>query len=253
MRIDELTNAKEGFLHNITKANIGFFVISSIIGYMILGPIAKVVLYLLSITGNNLLKLYIDTCVSESSRGSVDNLLYFLFLCFVMGVNFFFFDKTLEIKGKYKKIIKKISESEEKINGKEEIKTKDSKEELLELKKETLIEGKKSNQLTILIILLLLFSDLFALFLLSYNYTAQLLPLEFNRNIKILTPYISNTDVKKLESSWASMQRLEDYNAIVEKMNNFATKNNLTLRTMILYIPKPETKKQSLDKLVKFQ
>ncbi|EKF9197624.1 hypothetical protein O1B20_003579 [Vibrio cholerae] len=55
----------------------------------------------------------------------------------------------------------------------------------------------------------------------------------FSQRVAILSPYISEQDVKVLKSEWAQMQSREDYEAINEKILSVAKSNNIVLPRLL--------------------
>ncbi|HCG6123075.1 TPA: hypothetical protein NJ077_004590 [Vibrio parahaemolyticus] len=55
----------------------------------------------------------------------------------------------------------------------------------------------------------------------------------FSQRVTILSPYISEQDVKVLKSEWAQMQSREDYEAINEKILSVAESNNIVLPRLL--------------------
>jgi hypothetical protein len=81
---------------------------------------------------------------------------------------------------------------------------------------------------TILVLLLILPIMYYGIFIL--NFTVQRLNTVFKSDLRILSAYISDQEIKKLNSKWALMTSGKDYDEIMSEIKNYKQAHELPVR-----------------------
>lgn len=80
-----------------------------------------------------------------------------------------------------------------------------------------IIASKVNYYISIVVILFLIIMSIY-----KYNITR-----DFNQDINIINPYITESDIQSIKSNFAQMQSRNDFNKIQETIKNIQLKNNL--------------------------
>lgn len=91
------------------------------------------------------------------------------------------------------------------------------------------VEQRKKKRKTISNIIVCIIGIIHLLIIGYIEIGQKSLIIDFNQHVNILSPYLSEQEVKILKSEWALMRNEEDYKKIAAKLFEYAQKNNIEL------------------------
>jgi len=214
---------KKGQVNSNLKREILIGVIVSLLTMVFLEPIWRIFTTYLLRSGNTLYNYILNRFVIKASIGYSSELIETVCIHIISIFSGFFYFMIMRLYDARNKLSKHLKSPEEN-NVEDTSEVFKSAEELLHKSKRILITS---------IIALILFISVSAYPILETS-TTNKMNLYFESNLKIISVYAKENEIRELKGLWASMETYNDYKYILNKLEQIGQNYELKLKKMPL-------------------